>query len=279
MLQIFKALFETKRSATAPVIAFQQAGRAQWTPRNFASQARAGFAENAVGYRCVRMIAEAAASVPWLLYQGAAELGEHPLLALLSHPQPQASGREVMEALYGFLQVAGNGYLEAVNVDGTPRELHALRPDRIRAVASADGWPQAYEYAVGGQSIRLPRESVLHLRLFHPLNDHYGLSPLEAASRAIDTHNAAGAWAKAMLDNAARPCGALVYTASDSLTGDQHARLKKELETSFAGAANAGRPMVLEGGLEWRQMSHSPKEMDFIDLPSLIKTLLAVNLV
>ncbi len=56
---------------------------------------------------------------------------------------------------------------------------------------------------------------MLHLKLFNPLNDHYGMSPLEAAQRPVDTHNAAAAWNKAMLDNAARPSGALVYAAGD----------------------------------------------------------------
>jgi Phage portal protein len=50
---------------------------------------------------------------------------------------------------------------------------------------------------------------ILHVRLFHPVDDHYGFSPIEAASVAIDTHNAASRWNKALLDNAARPSGAL----------------------------------------------------------------------
>ena len=51
---------------------------------------------------------------------------------------------------------------------------------------------------------RLPAETVLHLKLFNPLDDYYGMSPLEAARAAIDTHNAASAWNKAH----ARQCGA-----------------------------------------------------------------------
>ncbi|MEO1719242.1 MAG: phage portal protein, partial [Pseudomonadota bacterium] len=65
-------------------------------------------------------------------------------------------------------------------------------------------------------------------------------------------------------DNAARPSGALVYTASDHMTGEQFERLKSELETSFQGAANAGRPLLLEGGLNWKSMSMTPRDMDFI---------------
>lgn len=107
---------------------------------------------------------------------------------------------------------------------------------------------------------------VLHVRLFHPVNDHYGLSPIEAAAAAIDLHNTAQRWNKALLDNSARPSGALVYTARDgNLTPEQYDRLKRELENGFQGALNAGRPLLLEGGLDWKSMSLTPKDMDFIE--------------
>lgn len=257
---------EHKRSATAPLIALHTAGRAQWTPRNYAALAKEGFAGNPIGYRSVRMIAEAAASIPWLAYDGDREVTGHQLLTLLARPNPGQPGREFFEMLYGFLLVAGNAYVEKAEVEGSLREIYALRPDRMKAIASASGWPEAYEYSVNGQSVRLPREAVLHIKLFNPLNDHYGMSPLEAAQRSIDTHNAAAAWNKAMLDNSARPSGALVYAAGDGhLTNDQFERLKTELETSYQGASNAGRPMVLEGGLDWKEMGYSPKEMEFIE--------------
>jgi HK97 family phage portal protein len=162
--------------------------------------------------------------------------------------------------------LAGNAYAELVFLDGGPREIFALRPDRMAVVPSRSGWPEAFEYSVGGSSVRLPRDSVLHLKLFNPSDDHYGQSPLEAAARAIDTHNAASAWNKAMLDNAARPSGALVFAANDGhLTAEQFERLKTELQSAYQGAANAGRPLVLEGGLDWKEMGFSPKDMDFIE--------------
>jgi len=107
---------------------------------------------------------------------------------------------------------------------------------------------------------------ILHVKLFNPVNDHYGLSPIEAAATAIDIHNTASKWNKALLDNSARPSGALVYTARDgNLSPDQFDRLKTELEQGFQGAAHAGRPLLLEGGLDWKSMSLTPKDMDFID--------------
>jgi HK97 family phage portal protein len=107
---------------------------------------------------------------------------------------------------------------------------------------------------------------ILHLAFFHPLDDHYGLSPLEAAAQALDVHNAASSWNKALLDNAARPSGALVYSGPDgaNLSDEQFERLKDELENQFSGPRNAGRPLLLDGGLDWKTMALSPKDMDFI---------------
>ncbi len=264
---------ETKASATGALL-LELRGRPVWTPRDYAALAREGFMKNAVAYRCVRFIAETAASVPWLAYEGETELDRHPLLDLLAHPNPAQGGATLLECWYGFLQAAGNAYMEAVTVEGEPRELYVLRPDRVKIVPGARGWPEAYEYSAGGRSVVFARDGetgfspVLHLSLFHPLNDYYGLSPLEAAAAAIDVHNAASAWNKALLDNAARPSGALVYKGPDGaggLTGAQFENLKSQLEEAYTGPANAGRPLLLEGGLDWKPMSLSPADMDFIN--------------
>src|SRR5205814_7498572 len=126
---------EQKRSAVGSLIALHQLGRPQWTNRNYRALAAEGFAANPVGYRSVRMIAEAAASVPWLLFEGEEERSAHPLLDLLRKPNPAQAGRELMESFYGHLEVAGNAYLEGVALGAEVRELHVLRPDRMKAVA------------------------------------------------------------------------------------------------------------------------------------------------
>jgi HK97 family phage portal protein len=257
--------------STPPLIALQLMGQPCWTPRDYASLARNGVMRNAVVYRCVRMIAEAAASVPFLLYEGEKELSGHPLLALLQSPNAQESGAALFERWYGFLQCAGNAYLQAITLQGEVREFYVLRPDRMKLIEGAGGWPLAYEYCVNGKAVRIGRDAsgflpILHGTLFHPLDDYCGLSPLEPALNAIDVHNEGAAWTKSLLDNAARPSGALVYKGPDgapNLTDDQFKRLKEELENGYQGALNAGRPLVLEGGLEWQSMSHSPADLDF----------------
>ncbi len=263
---------ETKAAGGGALIAVDHLGYPVWAPRDYQAFAREGFMQNPVVYRSVRMVAEAAASVPLLLYEGEKEIDTHPLIDLMLRPGIGQTGIDFLEAWYGFLLVAGNAYAETVGVGGKLRELHVLRPDRMKVIPGRDGWPEAYEYTVAGRSVRLEKEvvsgvrPVLHVRMFHPVNDHYGLSPIEAAATSIDIHNEAARWNKALLDNAARPSGALVYAARDGhLTGEQYERLKSELEGGFQGARHAGRPLLLEGGLEWKPLSLSPKDMDFIE--------------
>lgn len=261
-----------KASQTARLVSIEPLGRPVWTSRDFAALAREGYLRNAIAHRCVRLIAENAAAIPLDLRIGDREALDHPVLALLGAPNPRQTGAELFDRIYGYLLVSGNAYVEAVSLDAELRELFVLRPDRIRVVPGSDGWPSAFEYAVNGRSFRIEQGDaalppILHLKLFHPLDDHYGLSPLEAAQTALDTHNAASAWHKALLDNAARPSGALVYAGPDggTLPQDQFERLKSELEENFQGAANAGRPLLLEGGLDWKPMGLAPKELDFAE--------------
>lgn len=266
---------EQKVSRTGALIALESGGRARWTPRDYAALTREGFCQNAIVYRAVRLIAESVGSLSFVLYEGGRELDRHPLLDLLARPNPRQDGGTLLDNLATHLLLAGNGYVEAVSLEGEGsaqvRELYALRPDRMKVVPGPDGWPLAYEYTVTGATVRFAQDvsqpPILHLTLINPLDDYYGLSPLEAAAVAVDTHNAAARWNKALLDNAARPSGALVYAGPDGflLSEAQFERLQAELEKQYQGTANAGRPLVLEGGLDWKAMSLTPKDMDFLE--------------
>jgi HK97 family phage portal protein len=255
-------------------VALHAAGEAHWTRRDYAALAREGFMKNPVVHRSVRLIAETASAIPWLLYEGTDTLDAHPLLDMLERPNQRQAGASFLEALYGHLLLSGNAYVEMISAGGAngaegARELHLLRPDRVTVMTDAAGWPTALEYREGSakRKVALGEGGALHLSLFHPLDDHYGFAPLEAALMALDIHNAAGRWNKALLDNSARPSGALVYAPKEggNLSDEQFDRLKAELEDGYSGAARAGRPLLLEGGLDWKAMGLTPKDMDFIE--------------
>ncbi|SFI66037.1 phage portal protein [Celeribacter neptunius] len=271
---------EAKASATGPVVAAMSGamfgtGRVAWSPRDTVTLARVGFAGNPVGFRCVKLISEAAAALPLILQNKEMRFEVHPVLELISRPNPAQGRAELFEALYGQFLLSGNGYLEAVGdweigPAEVPKELHVLRSDRMSLIPGADGWPVGYEYAVGGRKHRFSvtegHAPICHIKAFHPSDDHYGLSPIQAAATAIDVHNAASRWSKSLLDNAARPSGAIVYKGADgqgAMGADQYDRLLSEMEAHHQGARNAGRPMLLEGGLDWKPMGFSPSDMEF----------------
>ena len=264
---------ERKDAGAYGVVALHGQGEARWTGRNFPSLAREGFMRNPIVHRAVRLIAETASAVPWLLYDGAEEFDDHAMLRLLERPNGMQAGGSFVEALYGHLLLAGNAYVEMIGGDEAGRELHLLRPDRVSVATDEGGWPAALVYRAGSEKREIAlgpstgSGGALHLKLFHPLDDHYGFAPLEAALMALDTHNAAGRWNKALLDNSARPSGALVYAPKEggNLTDEQFDRLKAELEEGYSGATRAGRPLLLEGGLDWKAMGLTPKDMDFME--------------
>jgi HK97 family phage portal protein len=235
-------------------------------PRSYEAQAREAYLGNAVAQRAVRLVAESVAWAPLGSDQSGTLIRAEKAVSLLSPALLETVATQLLLHGNAFVQVLQDG-------EGAPAELFALRPERVSVEAGADGWPAAYVYKVGETRTRLPardglgRPSLVHLKAAHPLDDHYGLGCLGAAAAAVAVHNAAARWNKALLDNGARPSGALVCDGGESvLSGEQFERLKSELEAAFSGADNAGRPLVLDGGLKWQAMSLSPADMDFAGL-------------
>ena len=153
--------------------------------------------------------------------------------------------RDAMTALVGaegFLETVamhvllhGNAYVEATaGIGDLPERLVALRPERISVLTDRSGMPTGFVHRDGSTTRRiaavdaLERRQVAHIRARHPRDDHYGLGCLEAAIAPASVHNAAAKWNRALLDNAARPSGALVHKSEDGspLTDQQFARLK-----------------------------------------------------
>ncbi|MGF7154440.1 phage portal protein [Novosphingobium gossypii] len=234
-------------------------------PFEYNAAVRRAYLENPVAQRAVRLVAEGIGGAPL-------KPVDAQLAALVADT---SAGQSLLETLASQLLLHGNAYVQVMkDARGRPVELFALRPERVSVVAGEDGWPAAYAYDVAGRRLSIPlldedaSPNVIHIRTFHPGDDHYGAGCLSAADQAIATHNAASTWNRQLLENAARPSGALVYEGGDgsALTSEQFDRLKAELTAAYSGMANAGRPMLLEGGLSWQAMAMTPADMDFATL-------------
>ena len=232
-------------------------------PYEYTASVRRGYLENPVAHRAVRLLAESMAGAPL----GVADP------ALVALVRATCCGQSLLETVTAQLLLHGNAYVQILkDADGFPVELFALRPERVTLVAGRDGWPTGLSYRVGEQVLSIPMidgdasPNVIQIRGYHPGDDHYGAGCLNPADMAIAVHNAAAAWNRALLENAARPSGALIYDGGAGLSPEQFARLKEELAGAYSGAVNAGRPLLLEGGLKWQSLSMSPADMDFAAL-------------
>lgn len=277
---------ETKVSAAAPLIwlMYQGQTRGVWTKRNYAQYSDDAYKRCVVAYKCINMISRGAAKIPWVAKKGADRHGkggtelppEHPLNKLLCKPNPLQSEAWFRESVVAYLLLSGNTYIEGVGPfaeDSPPLELWSHRPDRMKVVPGPRG-PAGYTYEVNGQLKEWEfdpidgKGPILHMKFWNPLDDWYGMSPVEAAAYSVDGHNMAGEWNQGLLQNGCRPSGAMVYKPGESsppnLSEKQKADLKEQLNSASAGTRNAGRPLILDGGLEWMQMSMTPAEMDWI---------------
>jgi len=256
-------------------------GKAVWSGRNYGKFSDEGYIRNVIAHRSISMIASGGAHVGWKLFRnnrsGRVEVKKHALLDILHRPNPCMGGAEFLETIYAHRLISGNAYIHAVkNNNGVPIELFALRPDRVSVIAGKGCVPDGYQYQVGDvvRKFKVDRISgqsdILHIKKFHPLNDWYGLSSIEAAAYSIDQHNEAAAWNQALLQNGARPSGALIVKGADGKDGgylseEQYLRVRSQFDDLNSGSSNAGRPLLLEGGLDWKEMSISPRDMDFIN--------------
>ena len=269
MLERFRRSAPEEKAAAAPI-----AQRLDAALIAGGAGTRGALARNPIAYRCARMIAEGAASVPLSVCENGAVATDAPLCALLRRPNTDETLPDLLERLYGHLQLHGDAYLECVRRDGAAVALYALRPDLVTPIRGQDGWTEGYAYRAGGRERRIVRQAdgflpIMHLALCDPAGGAEGRSPLDAARVAVETHDAASAWNRELLRNAARPSGAVIHRGPEgapNLTGEQFDRLRAELEASFQGGANAGRPLVLDGGLDWQPLGLTPQEMDFVEL-------------
>lgn len=267
-----------KSSSVAPLIFGRFGQSAVWTGVTYAEMTREAYQKNATAYRAVDLVAKSVARVPIRLRRQSdgVEITSHPLLTLLKRPNPTMSGSTFTQNVTAYYQLTGNTYIETVgpSLGGElpwttpPTELWPLRPDRMKVLPGPYG-VAGYKYSVGGSSKSWMADqtngnsNVIHVKAFNPLDDWYGMSPLQACMMQVDQSNSASVWNKRTLDNSGKPDGQFV--AEGTLTDPQYERIMKRVSEKYAGPNNAGRPLVLESGLTWQSTGFSPKDMDWLN--------------
>lgn len=238
-----------------------------WTGKDYAALTKAGYENVSTVYGCVNMVTKAAAGVDWYVSVGDTEKEGHALEVLLERPNEYDSRATFIEKAISYELLSGNSYILKVGgSEAAPRFLYTLRPDRMKIKPGDSSMlVGGYVYDVNGRKTELREEDVLHLTLFHPTDDFYGLSPLEVAAKDIDVANLSMQWNANILHRDMRMPGAV--GVKGTLTDDQRKQLQDDL-AKYQGADNVGKIPLFEGGTEgltWIPMAFTPKELDWLN--------------
>ncbi len=269
----FKNKIQEKPQKSIKSYYFNSNLKANWSDANYVSLAKNGYISNAVANRCINLISQCVSGVDVDIFERGIEIENDRLNSLLLNPSQNMTKSDFLQYITKSLMISGNSYIKfEKNERGEIVKLIPLRSDRISIITDKNHNPMQYVYKRDNNieyfDIDLidGKDEILHIKLFNPIDDLYGVSPLYTARFAIDQYNEAIAWNKSLLQNGARPSGALVFeSAGRDLTDDQFDRLKEQITSELTGGKGAGKIMILEGGLKWQEMGVSPKDMDFIE--------------
>lgn len=252
MLNILKRFYN--RNDTH-LFAYQGTNTPYWSAPKYENWARDGFKRNVFVFRAINLIAQGISSIPVQLEGEDSDL----LSTILSTPNDLQGQNSFIETIIYYLLISGNSFIRL----GEDNSLCCLRSDRVKLLPNSDNTAVAsYCYNVASIKISIPADDILHLKLFNPLDDWYGHSPLESAMQAVDQYSEMARHNLAILQNGGRPSGCFILKQSN-LTDEQRAQLRDDITANYSGTRRAGKILILEGGLEWKEMGLSPKDMDF----------------
>lgn len=239
-------------------------GRERQPRRNYWTLMDEGYRQNLIVYRCIREIAESAAEpIVEARHPGSSSplTMRHPLVRLLDRPNPEQSSFSLIESLVTYQQTAGNWYIHILrNQVGLPVELWPLRPDRMTIIPGPSG-VEGYEYRIENSETPYPiaAEDVIHDKLIDPIDDYYGLSPIEVAALTVDLDNDALKYLQQFFQNSATPLGILKTT--QRLKREQRHEIKHEWEVQFQGEHGWHSVAVLDQDAEYKTVGFPLKEL------------------
>lgn len=187
----------------------------------------------------------------------------HPLYWLLhDSPNYDQSAFDFWEFMVASIELRGNAYAEiAKRDDGFIVSLTPIAPDLVSVQRLSTGELQYRWNDANGQHTLL-QSDVLHIRGFGggPLG---GVSPLAVCRQAFASASAVDRAASTIFANGVRSSG--VLSSDKAMTADQRKTAEDLLQEKFVGAVNAGRPMLLDNGLKWEQLSIDPQDAEMLE--------------
>ncbi|MEM6381094.1 MAG: phage portal protein [Pseudomonadota bacterium] len=219
-------------------------------------------------WACVNLVAGTSASLPLDVRRrdsaGVVRTDPtHPLSGLLQEsPNFDQTAMDFWEFMFASLELWGNAYAQILRSGSRVTSLVPIAPDAVQARRLQSG---SIEYSWtddNGSSFVKPDTNVFHIRGFggSPLG---GLSTLSYARHAFGLARAIDRAAGKTFANGLRPSGVLSF--KEFLSQENRSIARNDLIEQFAGAHNAGKPMILEGDASWTSLSINPEDAQMLE--------------
>ena len=224
-------------------------------------------------YACVALIGGAIASLPLPIYRrtdGGRERANHPVWWLLNEqPHPDMSAAAFWEYLLTANLLYGDAFAEIVRTSPNTNAVRWLRPLHPRCVqVDCLEKDNGLVYTVTDPDGDEPTRTILGADMLHipgvGFNGKRSLSPVRHAARnAVGIALAADEWSAGFFQNGARPDFAL--TTDGTLKPEQIDSLRDQWANRHAGAANRGKPVVMQGGLNVQPLTVPAEDAQLIE--------------
>lgn len=217
--------------------------------------------------RPVYKIAKDVAAAEWGLYvmrgKQKEQIQEHPLIDLLTRPNPKMSGYVLKYLTEVWLQLRGEaGWLIERNGLRVPGELWPVPPHWVTEIPSINK-PFFVVQTPGGSIVKVDQKDIIWFTEPDPLNPYSrGLGSAEGIGDEVETDEYMAKWAKRFFFNDAKPPVVIQAPGADKATAD---RLKEEWMERYAGYHNAHKPAVLPWDAKIQELGKGQKEMDFVE--------------
>lgn len=246
-------------------------GKAIWKEWDSQAATKEGLKSSTWVFACIYRLAKSAASARWVAERRVGDVWtpqpSSPLQNLIDNPNDHMTRQDFMERTVMSLYLAGNSLTSKVSIRGVPVELWPIFPHTITPIpgdsSRGEDFISRYEFKDGSNKRNFEPNDIVHVMFTDPSTLFWGMSPLQAASRTVDTDNEAVNFNKIALQNRAVADG--VFSFDKPLSAEQWSEARSQIRDQHQGSKNARTPWVLGGGATWTQMSLTPAEMDFLE--------------
>lgn len=215
-------------------------------------------------------IATAMGEVKWRLYKGSerderSQIADHSILKLLDFANEFQTGQEVIELTSLHMDLAGKAYWYLPrNQLGVPGEVWVLPPHLMKIVPDEKKFIAGYVYQNGVEQIPFDKNEIIRFPMPDPINPYGGIGYAQPAAVELDSEAYAGKWNRNFFYNSARADA--VLEIDGSLGQEQYEQLREQWASRYQGVSRAHKIAILEGGLKYKQIQVSQKDMDFPEL-------------